>query len=243
MATVKQDNGSATDWVPVGSCPPLSTGLTVYRIAVAGFYEREAALLEVLIPEERARAARYVRPADRARFIIGRASLRYLLGERLGLASTVVPLQRNAFGKPQLPEPTSLYFSISHSGSWIIIAVGARSVGADVEKIDPGFKYAEVAAFHFSDAAQRTIQASVEPLITFYSLWTRREAVAKASGRGLSYFEEGGQQSVGEEQDKWAVRSFEVAAGYLGALAHPADWQPLIVFCAFDPSLIEQPTS
>jgi 4'-phosphopantetheinyl transferase len=81
-------------------------------------------------------------------------------------------------GKPVLEHPT-LHVSTADSGGLSVVAVtDAGPVGVDVEQVDrsgfPGF--AEVALGleeHASDLRERTV------------LWTRKEAVLKATGEGL----------------------------------------------------------
>jgi len=120
----------ANGWLPapVGVVPGLSlpppagpagagpTDLLVYRVAVPDLASSKAAITALLTPEERARAARFRQPTDRRRFVVGRASLRYLLGQQLGQAPAQITLVLNAFGKPQLPAPAPLHFNIAHSG-------------------------------------------------------------------------------------------------------------------------------
>lgn len=232
----------AADWQPAGQrLPPdqklpAAPPLTVYRMALTDFAPHETALRELLTPAERARAARLARLHDQSRFLVGRGCLRYLLGQRLEQAPTTIPLQLGRFGKPQLPRPAGVHFNVAHSGDWVLVAVGEREVGVDLEQQQPDFDFASVVAHCFSAAEQQGIYQSAEPREAFYSLWTRLEARAKAMGGGLS--DDPTATLTGGYIRPWAVHSFEVAPGYPGAVAYPADWKPAVLFRTFEASLI-----
>lgn len=211
--------------------PPscLTDALTVYCVPTATFAGLDDHLHQLLTPAEQQRAARYVRPADRRRFRVGRAALRCLLGQRLGLAPAAVPLRLSPLGKPELAAPAGLHFNVAHSGEWVLIALAAKPVGIDVEEQDPALDFAAVAAARFGPADQQCLAQSPQPVTTFYQLWTQLEARAKATGLGLS-------TETGPDPAAWTVRNFGVAPGYAAALAYPAGWQPVIQFRRLDAS-------
>src|SRR4051794_21055131 len=59
-----------------------------------------AHLERLLAPAEIARAARFGRPEFRNRYIVGRATLRVLLGERLQLDPVAIAIERGRRGRP-----------------------------------------------------------------------------------------------------------------------------------------------
>ena len=96
----------------------------------------------------------------------------------------------DGFGKPKLHQNESsfpLHFSLSHCRSIALLAVAAgRPVGVDVEEVRP--IEAEVADSHFS-ASERVQLNQLQGdawLLGFYRCWTRKEAILKAEGVGLS---------------------------------------------------------
>lgn len=219
------------DWQPLGQCRPPSSELVVYRVAWADWLPRPADWLAWVPAAEQARAARYAQPADQARFLVARAALRGLLGQHLDLPPAAVPLALTAFGKPHLPVPRGLHFNLSHSGAWVVLVLAPCEVGIDAEEVRPDFTYDDVARSQFGPGGQRHLQQSADPRGTFYYLWTRREALAKATGHGL------GEAPAADEATRpgWQLRSFEVAAGYPAALAYPAAWQPAPRFITLPP--------
>ena len=217
--------------------PQLANTLTVYRIAVADFAEREAVLATMLTPNEQQHAARYLRPADQLRYRVGRACLRYLLGQRLEQRPATIALQAGRYGKPQLAEPAGVHFNVAHSGDWVVVALAAREIGIDLEQLVPDFDFSDVAAQRFNDPERRLLALSHEPQMAFYHIWTQLEARAKASGRGLGD-EELRPAASGSPTAQWTVQNFGLIPGHPGALAYPADWQPVIQFRSLDARLI-----
>ncbi len=218
--------------------PQWSNTLTVYRIAVADFAGREAALATLLTPSEQQHAARYLRPADQLRYRVGRACLRYLLGQHLGQLPATIALHAGRYGKPQLAEPAGVHFNVAHSGDWVVVALAAREIGIDLEQMVPDFDFNDVAAQRFSEPERRLLALSHEPQITFYHIWTQLEARAKASGLGLGD-EELRPAATGYPAAQWTVQNFGLIPGHPGALAYPADWQPVIQFRSLDARLID----
>ncbi len=84
-------------------------------------------------------------------------------------------------GKP-LPQ-SGIYFSISHSKGAVAVAFARHELGLDIEKIRiPGSAHQAYRRF-FSSAELNYIGQDDK---RFFELWTRKEALIKADGRGLS---------------------------------------------------------
>ncbi|HEY9483472.1 MAG TPA: 4'-phosphopantetheinyl transferase superfamily protein [Micromonosporaceae bacterium] len=143
--------------------------------------------LDLLDDVEQARRERLRRAADRDRFVIGAVLLRLVMAERTVWSAAEVPVDRTCTmcGKPH-GRPTiagsGLHVSVSHSGAWVAVAVtrGAE-VGVDVEEIsdiDIGSLESTVLS------AAETVE--VATLADFFRSWSRKEALVKAAGDGLS---------------------------------------------------------
>jgi 4'-phosphopantetheinyl transferase len=143
--------------------------------------------LEVLDRQEQERLQRFHFAADAQRYAVAHGNLRRILGAYLNLAPEKLCFRNNRFGKPELPGETSLKFSLSHSKSIAVLAVDhAQPVGVDVEDVRP--IEAEVAGGQFSETELsdlRGLQGDAW-LTGFYRCWTRKEAILKAEGVGLS---------------------------------------------------------
>ena len=177
---------SAADWRN-GDCAAID----VLWCALRCSEEQLAAKHSLLTSHERARAARFRRDADRAAYIIMRATLRERLAGWLGVTAMEVPLTEAAQGKPVLAMREPRWeFNVSHSGEAGLIAFAwDRAVGVDVEAHRANFDSPELGRSYFSSgecAALDRAPAS-ERLRWFFTLWTRKEAFLKATGRGLSF--------------------------------------------------------
>ena len=122
----------------------------------------------------------------------GREPLRFVLGAYLGIAADHVTLINGEHGRPALAEAhdPSLGFNWSHSGSHALIAVGRGIMpGIDLEQLRPRPRALEIARRYFSTdetAALMALPAAVRDT-AFLELWTAKEAVLKALGRGLAF--------------------------------------------------------
>ncbi len=140
--------------------------------------------------DERRRAARLMIPDARRRWVAARWMLRGVLGRYLETDPARVQLRLGDRGKPALAEPSApLRFSLSHSGDLGLIAVAQeREVGIDVEWIDPVRDVVKLAprALDPIDAAAVRAASPDDRSVIFHQAWTRREAVAKCLGGGLT---------------------------------------------------------
>jgi 4'-phosphopantetheinyl transferase len=140
----------------------------------------------VLSADERARAARLRRPADRERFATAWTLARRVLGERLDTAPEALEFLRTCggcgrtgHGKPALVGGGRWEFSLSHSNGYVMLAVsGAGPVGVDLELASERFvDFASLVRGPGEEAS------TAEELLW---LWVRKEAVLKMTGDGLS---------------------------------------------------------
>lgn len=145
--------------------------------------------LDVLDVPERQRAAEFARVDDRLRFVIGRATLRRLVGRKLGISPRRVAFDLNRFGKPQLPAPSALHFNLSHAGNWVVLALSTnKPVGIDVEVHQTNDGQTALAPAVLTPAERRWLESleAGRRGEAFTRLWVCKEAYSKAIGEGLS---------------------------------------------------------
>lgn len=85
-------------------------------------------------------------------------------------------------GKPVLCGREDLWFSLSHSGRYILCAVSGKTVGADVQqmrRVNPGI----ASRFHEGEREWLSRQPEPEKTDALFRLWTRKEAWVKAVSR------------------------------------------------------------
>src|SRR5439155_1551412 len=111
---------------------------------------------------------------------------------RAGRKARSAPARSSPWGRPELIAPTShprLRFSLSHADGIALCAVTrGGAVGADVESLrHVGPDPLGVAATLCSERERETLLATPAPLRAerFLSLWTLKEAFAKATGLGF----------------------------------------------------------
>jgi 4'-phosphopantetheinyl transferase len=122
---------------------------------------------------------------------LGRAPLRALLGAYLGQPPESLTLVDGEYGRPALAAPHhTLAFNWSHSGERALLAI-ARGIapGVDIERRSTRPRALEIAQRYFCvEEADALAMLDAEELPTaFMELWTAKEAVLKALGRGLAF--------------------------------------------------------
>jgi len=176
-----------SDWQLVTTLPPLPPGeLQLWRIDLPA---EPTPCEHLLASDELLRAERLRVPNVRQQFTVARAALRTLLGINLELPPREVPIALSPYGKPEIPG-NPLHFNLAHSRSTILVALCRDSaVGVDLEFLDRATDHLEVARTSFTPSESRQI-AQLPTLDAqrraFFDCWTRKEAVVKADGRGLS---------------------------------------------------------
>ena len=207
-------------------------------ISINARESEDTSAIGTLAPDEQARAARFRSRLDSSAFIQRRIALREILSAYLGVAPRDIAFIHNEFGKPSLvPEMAcdGLSFNASHSGSVAVVAVGrCGAIGIDIEQLRPMVDAESIAGRYFKpgEAAALAALHQQERTEGFFNAWTRKEAVIKAAGGGLSIpldsFEislRPGEPAViiggklpGAAAGRWQIHHLEPAPGYVGAL-------------------------
>ncbi|MBW2999891.1 4'-phosphopantetheinyl transferase superfamily protein, partial [Candidatus Woesearchaeota archaeon] len=141
-------------------------------------------LQSLLSEKEIARAEKLIPKKKRKRFIVSRGMLRKILSHYTGQNPKELKFQYNKNGKPELID-SSIYFNLSHSEDLALYAVALnRAVGIDIEKIKDDTDHMRLAKEYFSEKEYNNIinLPADKQKETFYRIWTRKEAFAKAKG-------------------------------------------------------------
>jgi 4'-phosphopantetheinyl transferase len=164
----------------------MSAG-TRCEVHVGRIHYLRPAHLALLDDQERARAERYRLAADRDRFRLGAVLLRAAAARHLDVLPADVAVDRTCarcgaqHGRPQLPG-TGLNVSVSHSGEVVAVALTrCGPVGVDVEAVR-AIDFAAIAESVCTPAERIEVRTEAD----FFTIWTRKEAVLKATGEGLS---------------------------------------------------------
>jgi len=181
---------------------------------------QEAAWLNDLSPMRQAQIGRWPRSRDRHRSLL---ASRLLLAQlrRLGHSpGALATLRYPERGRPTLDLP--LAFSLSHCDGRIAAAVSTDGpVGIDVEKIEP----LDAGDFRlYLNAAERAWAGASAR--RFCTLWTRKEAVAKAAGTAGFASLPAVDTSAGADRASfagrlWRTTPLDVGPGHIGHVASP----------------------
>lgn len=90
-------------------------------------------------------------------------------------------------GKPAVEEPAGFYFSLSHSGDYVLCSVADREIGADIQQTGSRVKETMLRRV----MTEKEIKAynclkDEDKKKAFYRCWTIKESYCKLTGRGLS---------------------------------------------------------
>lgn len=145
--------------------------MEAYVLDVTPLKKNEKLLLNLLPPKRREKALACAREEDRLQQIGAGLLLSHVLG-----VTRDEDLVENEYGAPRLAFGSPC-FSLSHSGKFVLLAVSMLPVGADIQKIQPVRP----------GLLQRMATAEeLESGIEFFTLFTRKEAMMKATGLGFS---------------------------------------------------------
>ncbi|WP_338874061.1 4'-phosphopantetheinyl transferase superfamily protein [Spirosoma sp. SC4-14] len=186
-------------------------------------------LFALLQPDEQDRARRFHRQEDRLRFSYGRLMLKLLVAKYTHQNPEAVFVRAGINKKPELSDIPDLHVNIAHAGEWVLLAVGKKNVGVDIEKISPDFPFEEILFQSFSETERQNIGQDRDPRHRFYQLWTRKEALVKATAKGIDddfcrvpslEGEHYTDMAITGSQAEWYIGSFAVSNDYLAAVAH-----------------------
>ena len=158
---------------------PVLYAACVTELADAGLY---AAACELVTETRREKAARLRFEKDKRLSVGAELLLRYAL-RPAGVTELSFAYGENE--KPYLPE-RDVHFNLSHSGDWVLCAVGGCELGCDIERIAP--VNLKVAKRFFAPDEYADIIAAPTPEAQrelFFRYWTLKESFMKATGLGL----------------------------------------------------------
>ena len=150
------------------------------------------AMLACLTDAERSQALRFHRPQDRMQRLATASYKRMLLARALECDPAALRFGAHPQGKPcMVPGDgpfASLEFNVSHTDGAIAVAIGATALGVDIEYTGASEFEWDLAPVCFNLAERDTLAAvrAVQRSDHAYALWTRKEALLKATGQGLA---------------------------------------------------------
>lgn len=119
---------------------------------------------------------------DKVRSLMGKMLLLYALKKQINYQADVLPsFTYNDYKKPKI-DLMQGGFNISHAGDWVICGYNMHGdIGVDIEKIVP-INIEDFRAI-LTDSEYQCAQH--DKTFDFFQLWTLKEAIIKADGRGF----------------------------------------------------------
>jgi 4'-phosphopantetheinyl transferase len=202
---------------------------------------------EILSAHEVARARRLVAAPVRRGFTAGRWLVRSVLAALTGERPEALELQSGAHGKLFLVgrERLAPCFNLSHSGDLVALALVRQGrIGIDIEAERPLTDSALLARRILAPRERAWFESLPESAREAGLLvaWTRKEAVLKAVGTGIS----GNLRSIevlpeaegravihaADSSASWSVRALAMPPGFHGAIAIEGEARPVVTWQA-----------
>ena len=167
-----------------------------YKYDIKNLSEDEYEYFYSLMSEEKKRRVDKFRfDDDKKRTVAGEMLIRRALEQMCKRAQEDIVIKEYDNGKPYI-ENSDTQFNISHSNDLVVCAVCDRRVGIDVEKIRAinlsvakrvcSEKELEFIFGRIPMQSDFSLCDDEEILKRFFELWTKKEAYAKCTGKGLS---------------------------------------------------------
>ncbi|HBH83008.1 MAG: hypothetical protein A2X04_06115 [Bacteroidetes bacterium GWF2_41_9] len=173
---------------------PLSSGLSgdleVYHGSADSFVNRLSGFYDLLSDNEKSRADRFKHSTDYDCYVSVHALLRIELSRILGIKARSIKIGTAETGKPFI-QGVDRSFSLSRTKNLFafVIGNGNQYMGIDIEQIKPEIDFKNISRNYFSVNEQQLILSFnniSDQKRTFFEIWTRKEALLKAIGIGIS---------------------------------------------------------
>lgn len=231
---------------------PAPDEVHVWAADLESLLPHRQALRHCVPAEELALAARLRHESLRAGWLCARGMQRCVLAAYLKQSAISLEFAQGSHGKPHLAgaQAQRLSFNLSHSGRSVLLAVAdpGVTVGIDVEQCREMADWPQLAqsCFHPQEVLELAALYTQAPALgqqAFFDTWTRKEAVLKALGVGLSMplnafrvsvgarkpvrlleWQAPGPGMSGARPDRpalahWQLRDVSIGPGYAAALA------------------------
>jgi len=158
-----------------------------------------------------------MQPKDYNASFLGKRLLEYAF-KAAGYPFSWEKIVYSAKDRPYL-ESSPVDFNISHSGAYVVVAIGSGRIGIDIEQ----HRRVRLELFNRQFTAEEWIQirSARDPQQQFFRFWSIKEAAIKADGRGVEVLSDTAittedRLQIGEIP--WYYQPLPVAQGYSAAV-------------------------
>jgi 4'-phosphopantetheinyl transferase len=182
--------------------------LDVFYGITKDFYSEYTDLENYITRDEKSRADRFHFIDDRNTFISCHSLLRSVLSKKLRKNPLEIDIHYDKNNKPGL-SGDPLYFNITHSrGAFAFVISSCYYAGIDMENTNRSIDFFPIINSFLSDKERKYIlDSNGNTYENFYQIWTRKEALLKAIGTGLTV--DMAQFEVSEKENNIYSKSFD----------------------------------
>ena len=211
----------------------------IWCISLRQSLYRFTELSQLLSEDERLRVKRFRFRKDQQAFVIRRGLLRRVFGDCLSTDPKKIDIYYGDHGKPEITNPfenANIQFNLSHSGNLILLALTLdQRIGVDIEFIHDMPEINQIAEIILSELEYPIFQklSPEDKKEAFFHYWTRKEAITKAIGIGLSQPPNSITTSISpgkpaslitlrkdkNEDSSWLIQSLNLNPDYAAAIA------------------------
>ncbi len=161
--------------------------------------------------------------SDRYAFLAAHVLKRLAIAAAIGCKPQKIIFNRNHYGKPYLKYYPNFHFSLSHTYKMAALALSTSGpVGIDVEHLDQIEFDMNMAELVCNDLEMMKLWSSESASHTFAGLWTAKEAVVKAEGKGMFMSMKNVLPTTGKDftpKACWSLSQYTLTSGHVMALA------------------------
>lgn len=151
------------------------------KIANKSAYSRAFSCLN----SERQKKAEAIKKESTRLQSVAAGYLLYYALKELGIDLKDLSFIKGAKDKPYIKEHPEIFFNLSHSNDYAVLAISDKEVGIDIEKLRPVRSPLVVKALGQEAADQLLSLPDTEQIMEFFRQWTMKESYGKYTGEGL----------------------------------------------------------
>ncbi|WP_416808775.1 4'-phosphopantetheinyl transferase family protein [Bacillus thuringiensis] len=166
----------------------MSNNLLIYYVVIPENLKKDSLdFLTKFLDEIEYKKYKKCVPKRQIEYLVGRILIKIVLAQLLNKTAQEIKIEIGTYGKPYVETKEKVNFNLSHSQSVVTAAFSMDGViGIDVEYLNS--EYLEVMPEVFSKGELTWVNSMDNKqlkLEEFYKIWTRKEALSKAKGKGL----------------------------------------------------------
>ena len=161
--------------------------------------------------------------SDQYRSLVGKLLIRFALFQEGYDYDVLLKCKRDIYNRPYLNK--QIDFNISHSGDYVICSITDKgTLGVDIERME-SIKIEEF-LFLFTESEIKGIDNRLD---MFYHLWTQKEALSKAIGKGFGVNLKDiliENETGFFKADSWNLKLLDIDKNYMSHLAYKDNCEP-----------------